>query len=88
MGAYHLEMEIRMIMKEVVTLEKLVATLQGDDLLHLPLLVLQCKITRYCFGKLLFVLVSHFELNLILLWLTFKWEMIWLSMFKIFKKYF
>jgi len=26
MGAYHLEMEIRMIMKEVVTLEKLVAT--------------------------------------------------------------
>jgi hypothetical protein len=44
--------------------------------------VLQCKIPRYCFGKLLFVLVSHFELNLILLWLTFKWGMIWLSMFK------
>jgi hypothetical protein len=44
--------------------------------------VLQCKITRCSFGKLLFVLVSHFELNLILLWLTFKWGMIWLSMFK------
>jgi hypothetical protein len=37
MGAYHLEMEIRMIMKEVVTLEKLVVTIQGDDLLHLHL---------------------------------------------------
>ncbi len=57
-----------MIMKEVVTQEKLVAMLQGDDLLHLPLLVLQCKITRYCFGKLLFLLLSHFKLNLILLW--------------------
>jgi hypothetical protein len=37
MGAYHLEMEIRMIIKEVVTLEKLVVTLQGDDLLHIHL---------------------------------------------------
>jgi hypothetical protein len=30
--------------------------------------VLQFKITRYCFGNLLFVWVSHFKLNPILLW--------------------